>query len=137
MNHLSRARKYAEQAVYLELVSRDHMAAVAHYTQAAVHLESALEIILCRIRTYAAKLETLSSKLTCSESASPFTCGCDVFLALVAPGPLSAPRVVLRTEEALDRDLAMEADRPLDSDRLPLNRERRRCVALAPPGLSV
>lgn len=59
MNHLSRARKYAEQAVYLELVSRDHMAAVAHYTQAAVHLESALEIILCRIRTYAAKLETL------------------------------------------------------------------------------
>ncbi|KAL1429846.1 hypothetical protein MTO96_015626 [Rhipicephalus appendiculatus] len=59
MNRLSRARKYAERAVYLEIVSHDHMAAMANYTQAAVHLESALEIILCRIRTYAAKLETL------------------------------------------------------------------------------
>ncbi|KAL3178250.1 hypothetical protein MRX96_038760 [Rhipicephalus microplus] len=78
-----------------------------------------------------------SSKLTCSESATPFTCDCDVFLALVAQGPLSAPGVVMRTEEVLDRDLALEAHRPLDRDRLPLVRERPRCVALAPPGLSV
>ncbi|KAL3245389.1 hypothetical protein MRX96_046958 [Rhipicephalus microplus] len=73
----------------------------------------------------------------CSESTPPFTCGCDVFLALVAHGPLSAPGVVMRTEEASDRDLAMDADRPLDRDRLPLVRERPRCVALAPLGLSV
>lgn len=69
-----------------------------------------------------------SSKLTCSESAPPFTCGCDVFLALVAHGRLSAPCVVMRTEEVLDRDLAVEADRPLDRDRLPLDRDRPRCT---------
>ncbi|KAH6924272.1 hypothetical protein HPB50_014622 [Hyalomma asiaticum] len=59
MNRLIRARKHAELAAYLEIVSRDHMSALTHYTRAAMHLEGALEIILCRIRSYAGKLETL------------------------------------------------------------------------------
>ncbi|KAK8772530.1 vacuolar protein sorting-associated protein 4B-like [Amblyomma americanum] len=59
MNRLVRARRHAERAAFLEIVSEDHAGALAHYTQAALHLESALELILCRIRTHAAKLRTL------------------------------------------------------------------------------
>ncbi|KAH7933480.1 hypothetical protein HPB49_012975 [Dermacentor silvarum] len=67
MNRLSRARKHAERAAYLEIVSNDHAAALAHYTQAAMHLENALEIILCRMRAYAAKLGTLSPHVASPE----------------------------------------------------------------------
>ncbi|XP_065308202.1 vacuolar protein sorting-associated protein 4A-like [Dermacentor albipictus] len=67
MNRLSRARKHAERAAYLEIVSNDHAASLAHYTHAVMHLESALEIILCRMRVCAAKLGTLSDYVASPE----------------------------------------------------------------------
>lgn len=64
---VSRARTHAERGAFLEIVSHDHGLALAHYTQAAVHLENALEVILRRIRCYAAKLRKLRPQVDSPE----------------------------------------------------------------------
>lgn len=65
---VSHARWHAERAAFLEIVSQDHGRALAHYTQAAVHLENALEVILRRIRSYAAKLRRLRPQVDAPEA---------------------------------------------------------------------
>ncbi|XP_077529562.1 vacuolar protein sorting-associated protein 4B-like [Haemaphysalis longicornis] len=62
------ARRHAERGAFLEIASQDHVTALAHYTQAAVHLENALEVILRRIRNYAAKLRTLRPQVDSPEA---------------------------------------------------------------------